>query len=425
MNEEERKVFGGSNVARRIFSLSWLILCVGLLLFLLGKWPFGILFCIIYIVLVIVSHRLSGGKSNTMLYGDDLWSLIVSSYNHGLAKIGFHRFRDQQELLDILAELQLSGMKPGNLRNYLRKQLISRKFVFDALTDYIVIKSIRNEKEIFWDANGQQVSGKRFYSAEIIIDIDFSVILQFSSYLKGLGSEPDIQEGKIIIRDDTKEDSSETGNKFVTNGTASLERGNYREAIGYFDKALRVDSQNASALYGKVIAYDKLGNMTEAIKCYDEVIKTNPEDKAYWNDQAKIIFNNKGINLAEQGEYESALSCFESALHIDDKYVDALYNMGNCLILLQRFKEALSYCDKVLSIDTAYIQALLNKGVIYYRLEDYDKAIYFFDKVIEIDPQYYQAWHNKVFALKKLGKDREAAKCFRVVKKLRNHNNTL
>lgn len=223
-----------------------------------------------------------------------------------------------------------------------------------------------------------------------------------------------------LIMNDTKNHFPQTSNELTEKGMALLDKNKYREAIHCFNKALVLDSRNATAWYGKVIAYDKLGNMTEAIECLDEATKISPEDKAFFDNQVKDIFNNKGINLAEQQEYESALACFESALHIDDKYVDALYNMGNCLTSLQRFKEALSYYDRVLSLDTAHIQTLLNKGVIYYRLEDYDKAIYFYDKVIEIDPQYYQAWHNKVFALKKLGKDREATECFRVVKKLRN-----
>jgi tetratricopeptide (TPR) repeat protein len=50
----------------------------------------------------------------------------------------------------------------------------------------------------------------------------------------------------------------------------------YTKASECFDKALEIDPDNYSAWYNKGICFQNMGKTQEAIRCYDESIKINP-----------------------------------------------------------------------------------------------------------------------------------------------------
>lgn len=55
---------------------------------------------------------------------------------------------------------------------------------------------------------------------------------------------------------------------------------------------------------------------------------------------------NKGIELGEIGRYEEAISCFDAAIKIDEKYADAWYNKGEALFYVNQYEDALHSLDK-------------------------------------------------------------------------------
>jgi len=67
----------------------------------------------------------------------------------------------------------------------------------------------------------------------------------------------------------------------------------------YFDKATELNPEYAAAWNNKGIALFNQREYEEAIKAYDKAIELNPEDAYAWN--------NKGIALAKQGRYEEAI----------------------------------------------------------------------------------------------------------------------
>lgn len=53
-------------------------------------------------------------------------------------------------------------------------------------------------------------------------------------------------------------------------------QGNYAEAVRCFDEAIRLDPDDASPWNNKGLAYDDQGNHAEAIRCYDEAMMLDP-----------------------------------------------------------------------------------------------------------------------------------------------------
>jgi len=58
--------------------------------------------------------------------------------------------------------------------------------------------------------------------------------------------------------------------------------------------------QTAEEWYNKGVDLYNQGNYDEAIKCYDEAIKLNPQLTEAWS--------NKGVVLGEQGNYDEAIN---------------------------------------------------------------------------------------------------------------------
>jgi tetratricopeptide (TPR) repeat protein len=204
-------------------------------------------------------------------------------------------------------------------------------------------------------------------------------------------------------------------------GMSLWENGKFREAIFYFDKAIKRNPKDARAWYVKAVAFENIGKLEEAIECYDTAIKINPDDLLEeWVEELRVFWNNKGTMLAELQHYETAIYCFEKALEIDSQFVDAWYNKGFVFSKLNNFDEAVRCYDKALAIDSQHTRAWLNKGTAFYRLKSYEDAIRCFDRTIALDPSYVEAWYNKGVVLKRLGLVEEAQKCFEKVQDLRS-----
>ncbi|MCX8188068.1 MAG: tetratricopeptide repeat protein, partial [Nitrososphaeria archaeon] len=82
--------------------------------------------------------------------------------------------------------------------------------------------------------------------------------------------------------------------------------------------------------YGKGVALGNLKRHYEEIKCYDEVLKINPNDYRAWRD--------KGLTLAHLGRNEEAIKCFDEALRINPNSEIVQYNKRKALEKLEKQK---------------------------------------------------------------------------------------
>ena len=51
-------------------------------------------------------------------------------------------------------------------------------------------------------------------------------------------------------------------------------------------------------------------------------------------DDDYVAWNNKGYALAELGQHEEAIECYDKAIRIDPEYYNAWFNKGNSLVEL-------------------------------------------------------------------------------------------
>jgi tetratricopeptide (TPR) repeat protein len=108
------------------------------------------------------------------------------------------------------------------------------------------------------------------------------------------------------------------------------------------------------------------GKIHEALDCYDEALKANPN-----ND---VILNNKAIALISLDKCEESLIYTRRAISINPEAVEAWINMGVALDKLGRHQEASETLERavVLSPYHAYARAML--GIVYQKMDMGDRA---------------------------------------------------
>jgi len=188
-------------------------------------------------------------------------------------------------------------------------------------------------------------------------------------------------------------------------GLALLELGRYEEALKCYEELIKINPNYAEVWYAKGVVLRSLGRNEDAIKCYDEAIKINPNYAEAWV--------GKGMALANLGRNEDALKCYDEAIKINPNYAQAWAHKGFALLKLGIYDdEAIKRFDEAIKIDPNYAQAWVGKGSALLKLGRYDEAIKCFDEAIKIDPNYAAAWYGKGIALLNLGRDDEANECF-------------
>jgi tetratricopeptide (TPR) repeat protein len=59
----------------------------------------------------------------------------------------------------------------------------------------------------------------------------------------------------------------------------------------------------------------------------------------------------KGIALGNQGKYNEAIKCFNEAIRLDPKEVDAWNNKGVALVIQEKYDEAIKAFDEAIRLD--------------------------------------------------------------------------
>ena len=76
--------------------------------------------------------------------------------------------------------------------------------------------------------------------------------------------------------------SEEDLGSWLERGHSALENGSYREAVNFFDRAIKIDGGNASAWGGKGAALSRLGRYKMAEMCLGMALKKEGANANYW-----------------------------------------------------------------------------------------------------------------------------------------------
>ncbi|RZB31422.1 MAG: hypothetical protein AEth_00752 [Candidatus Argoarchaeum ethanivorans] len=138
--------------------------------------------------------------------------------------------------------------------------------------------------------------------------------------------------------------------KAIINAGVKLSEGRkYKEAISYYEFALKVSPHISEGWNNKGNALNLTGGYSEALECLDIALKISPQYASAWM--------NKGISLVNLGYIEDALGCFDEAIKINRNFAQAWYNKGLVLFNMGKINESLSCANNAFKINPKYENA--------------------------------------------------------------------
>lgn len=215
-----------------------------------------------------------------------------------------------------------------------------------------------------------------------------------------------------------------TGQDRVAEGKKLLETEQFDQAEAAFAEALKADSEDPEAYWGRASARMKLVRYEEAIADLDKSISLS-EAKDLPAEQSGKYFLDRGLSHYALAHFEEAKPDFQKAIDLNHEKAEAYSYLGVCLGNQQKPVEAVTELNKSIKLDPnqhfaranrGYYNSLLgdnrtaiadfneairiqpddktsflNRGYTYIGMNDYEKAKGDFQKALEIDPEFLGA----------------------------------
>lgn len=189
-----------------------------------------------------------------------------------------------------------------------------------------------------------------------------------------MGNEPD---ALISFNEAMKHAESEVDEIYYQIATSYVQIGQVRKAIYYFEKTVKANPDNKTALYDLGFFCDQIGSYSKSIKYYNKYLDIDPFNHAVWFNLG-TVFNKSDM-------HKEAIDAYEFALALNDNFHMALFNIGNALANEEQFEEAIGKYLEFLEIEPHNDDAMCYIGECYLNLEDHDNSLFFYRKALEIN----------------------------------------
>jgi tetratricopeptide (TPR) repeat protein len=160
-------------------------------------------------------------------------------------------------------------------------------------------------------------------------------------------------------------------------------RGEYKEALSYYQEAVERSPGDAQAWYGLGNCYVGLDQPEEAIAAYRQVVAHDPDNPG--------AHHNLGRYFSELGRYEEAITSYQAATALAPDHLPALFDMAVTFGKMDRHLEEKAAYETVVRLRPDLYPAHYQMGLACLQLGLYDEAIAAEKKALEIKPDFARA----------------------------------
>lgn len=175
--------------------------------------------------------------------------------------------------------------------------------------------------------------------------------------------------------------------------------------FGFLILFLNCSGQNAIKYLNSGESKRNRGDFKEAIIDYDKAIEINSTFEDAYLD--------RGLAKADLKDYMGAMEDYNKAIDIYPNFALAYLNRGNLKCDLKDYYGALEDCNKALGIDPNLGITFNSRGIIKYHLEDFQGALMDYNKAIESNFDQAFAYFNRGLVNYKLQDIENACKDWR------------
>ena len=119
-------------------------------------------------------------------------------------------------------------------------------------------------------------------------------------------------------------------------------------------------------------------------------------------------YNNRGVDLAEQGKFKDAIAAFNRAIKIHPTYENAHNNLGLAFGSQDKFEDAVAAFNRALEINPKNFETYNNLGIALGSQGKFEDAVAAFNRAIQINPDDPTSHQNLAVAFWSQGKLPEA-----------------
>jgi len=177
------------------------------------------------------------------------------------------------------------------------------------------------------------------------------------------------------------------GHAHILRGANYARNGQYDRAIDEYTQALRLNANDALALYNRGDAYNSKGEYERAIQDFTQAIALRPD--------FALAFNGRGIAHDGNGDPDRAIQDYDQAIRLKPDYAEAFYNRGRAYKRKGDDERALQDYSQAIRFKPDFAVAFNNRGNIYRGKNQSARAIQDYDQAIRIDPNFVIAFKNR------------------------------
>ncbi len=172
-------------------------------------------------------------------------------------------------------------------------------------------------------------------------------------------------------------------------GNAYMAKGHNENAIAEFKQALDINPNYVLAHNNLALVYKNQGLLKEAIVEFNKAIQLSSNPYII-----KLIYENLGTVLAENGDIDKAIIAYKEVIKLDSKDADAHYNLGSLYGRKGLFTKATKEYLETLKITPNDAEAHFNLGITYLAMDLHHKALHELKEALRIRPDYMEAKEN-------------------------------
>ncbi len=161
--------------------------------------------------------------------------------------------------------------------------------------------------------------------------------------------------------------------------------GDTTSAIQQYTRVLSLKSNYLEAMNNLGVLFTSMHQFGPAYKYYRQAFDLNPQAPAAASNLANMFFN-QGLVLSQQGQKDSAISCYRQSLVYDANMVMSLNNIASTFASLERYDSCLFYLKKGYQIEPSNMMIIENIGAVSFLNKEYDQGIDFAGKALAANP---------------------------------------
>ncbi len=188
---------------------------------------------------------------------------------------------------------------------------------------------------------------------------------------------------------------------YVNYALAISSKKDFDHALTLVDKALSIDRKSKKGWEAKAEIYERMGDIDETLKIYQNLINLYPDEVGYYDKYLKhkpndvdILFK-KGVLLYNRKNFDGCIKIMRDVVDLSPHHKDAFVYLGAAYTKMNQLENAISSFKKALNIDPNDKPSWINLGVIYKKRGEYENALRCIKEAIKIDPNDPRAWYLK------------------------------